>query len=610
MAEREEADRFDRLSDEARRLEVPEFVLDNFTDVIASGNQTEAEAQEALQNVINLAASKAAVDVEWHVRAYGVESIVGKRVKVVSLKNAAQHNGHTGEVIRYDASTERFAVQLDSSQLRIKAANLQLLDVTPNLIPETKVPRSTATNDPFLDAVQNTWFDGCAACGEPRRMPSGDGASSNLLECTRCLLARYCSPECQREAWLNGHRDSCCPWIQAACSDNDLRVCPQDRSRLLQQRSAGLQISLPRTIMQPYSMTEDFAAQLEIALGHLKEFGLASAEVVHQGFAEVDSILDEYLPGGSKFASMGQAASLSVAVKLQRCVSASLAESVVRPMRHHLQQARREKMQARQIQTSGAGNVMESIQGMGCQLLMNLTQAGSSDEENDEFILSVAKAGGLEAAIEALSVYEASPGMMHVASTVVALCGIMDACKGSITDEERDGGSYATVVVASMQALASDADAQRHGLEALRAIAAADCALRTGRSISGVCGPSLPGANPANLDRSWTRTISDMGAERPSSVMAAGGVTAAVQALKAFETDPRVVGVGAQVLMNVCNSGAAAQWELAQAGAMTQLAAVMRRYHEEDPFLDELRGHVLDKVAGALQLVENAVCPA
>ena len=43
---------------------------------------------------------------------------------------------------------------------------------------------------------------------------------------------------------------------------------------------------------------------------------------------------------------------------------------------------------------------MESIQGMGCQLLMNLTQAGSSDEENDEFILSVAKAGGLEAAIE------------------------------------------------------------------------------------------------------------------------------------------------------------------------------------------------------------------
>ena len=47
MAEREEADRFDRLSDEARRLEVPEFVLDNFTDVIASGNQTEAEAQEA-----------------------------------------------------------------------------------------------------------------------------------------------------------------------------------------------------------------------------------------------------------------------------------------------------------------------------------------------------------------------------------------------------------------------------------------------------------------------------------------------------------------------------------------------------------------------------------
>ncbi|TFK62102.1 hypothetical protein BDN72DRAFT_849035 [Pluteus cervinus] len=47
----------------------------------------------------------------------------------------------------------------------------------------------------------------CYACG-------GDFPQSVLKRCSRCLLVRYCSRECQKVAWVNGHNKSCKPRAQ------------------------------------------------------------------------------------------------------------------------------------------------------------------------------------------------------------------------------------------------------------------------------------------------------------------------------------------------------------------------------------------------------------
>ncbi|TFK62104.1 hypothetical protein BDN72DRAFT_849037 [Pluteus cervinus] len=47
----------------------------------------------------------------------------------------------------------------------------------------------------------------CYSCGK-------NFAYSQLKRCSRCLLVRYCSRECQKTAWTNGHNKSCKPHPQ------------------------------------------------------------------------------------------------------------------------------------------------------------------------------------------------------------------------------------------------------------------------------------------------------------------------------------------------------------------------------------------------------------
>ena len=65
-----------------------------------------------------------------------------------------------------------------------------------------------STDPKDVEADQSTarklWDDQCAWCGtQPTVSPSG------LQSCSRCLLVRYCSAECQRAAWKAGHKRSC-----------------------------------------------------------------------------------------------------------------------------------------------------------------------------------------------------------------------------------------------------------------------------------------------------------------------------------------------------------------------------------------------------------------
>ncbi|KAJ6455352.1 hypothetical protein C8R45DRAFT_1036086 [Mycena sanguinolenta] len=54
--------------------------------------------------------------------------------------------------------------------------------------------------------VWDRWKPACDACG---RLESSLKKKSKLLTCSGCLLAKYCSKECQKQDWSNDHKNRC-----------------------------------------------------------------------------------------------------------------------------------------------------------------------------------------------------------------------------------------------------------------------------------------------------------------------------------------------------------------------------------------------------------------
>ena len=150
---------FDKLLTNARCLDVPESVIDKLTDRIARAECTEEEACAAAKEILGVACAAAAILVDWHTRAHGEGSVLGRRGRIAGLKNATHHNGQAGVIKAYDATASRFEVHLDNSkQLRVNASNVLLLDVLPTLQPEEHAPD---VDD--VGPTNRVYLDGCAA---------------------------------------------------------------------------------------------------------------------------------------------------------------------------------------------------------------------------------------------------------------------------------------------------------------------------------------------------------------------------------------------------------------------------------------------------------------
>jgi len=42
-----------------------------------------------------------------------------------------------------------------------------------------------------------------------------------LLRCSKCKTARYCSKDCQRQHWRDGHREECKPYVSPDQAEAD-----------------------------------------------------------------------------------------------------------------------------------------------------------------------------------------------------------------------------------------------------------------------------------------------------------------------------------------------------------------------------------------------------
>ena len=58
-------------------------------------------------------------------------------------------------------------------------------------------------------------------------------------------------------------------------------------------------------------------------------------------------------------------------------------------------------------------------------------------------------------------------------------------------------------------------------------------------------------------------------------------------ALRRFDDDAEVVAVACQAVLNTCNSGAAATWDMVESGMLTQLTAALERYGASDVLVAE-----------------------
>ncbi|KAJ7656807.1 hypothetical protein DFH06DRAFT_1132034 [Mycena polygramma] len=56
------------------------------------------------------------------------------------------------------------------------------------------------------ETVWHAWEPECDACG---RAESALKAKAALLTCSGCILAKYCSKECQKQDWSKGHKNQC-----------------------------------------------------------------------------------------------------------------------------------------------------------------------------------------------------------------------------------------------------------------------------------------------------------------------------------------------------------------------------------------------------------------
>lgn len=74
---------------------------------------------------------------------------------------------------------------------------------TPSMVRTTGV--NAATEREALEMMQRLKVGGtaCDACGEPAEK------DARLLMCKRCMMAYYCSAECQKAQWKKGHKQAC-----------------------------------------------------------------------------------------------------------------------------------------------------------------------------------------------------------------------------------------------------------------------------------------------------------------------------------------------------------------------------------------------------------------
>ncbi|KAJ7145704.1 hypothetical protein C8R44DRAFT_1119 [Mycena epipterygia] len=56
--------------------------------------------------------------------------------------------------------------------------------------------------------VWHAWEPECDACGCPESSLKPP-ATDQLLSCSGCLVAKYCSKKCQKEDWSKGHKNQC-----------------------------------------------------------------------------------------------------------------------------------------------------------------------------------------------------------------------------------------------------------------------------------------------------------------------------------------------------------------------------------------------------------------
>lgn len=71
----------------------------------------------------------------------------------------------------------------------------------------SELERPAEGDIPGFEHIQQRFVVGgskCDCCGKNRRKVYG-----GLLRCSRCRLAYYCSPQCQKRQWLAGHKKCC-----------------------------------------------------------------------------------------------------------------------------------------------------------------------------------------------------------------------------------------------------------------------------------------------------------------------------------------------------------------------------------------------------------------
>ena len=579
---------FERTAHNALHLSLKsEAQIDLMTDQIARGESTEAELQKALDAEIKKNLPMVGLSGVWLLKlginqamfAHGAGKLdfadgaepklpwFGVRVKVIGLVNAKQHNGCMGTVKNFtDIESARFAVQMDSGPLiKVRADNLQLVDTPPPMQPELDardIPTEELdeSEDP-IQVMSGAMFSlisrGCASCGTPRA-PGVGGAFSNLSECCRCTLVSYCSAECQLEGWRRGHRKSCCPLdVETATVTRTVRPAIDGSDHMI----------------------------LRYSLAMLDEFGAADTAMTVRAMQTVYRYISEAVEGAAQ--------TTAVWVLTKRL------NVITRLMGHFAQRAWRERSTAGKpfLEAAQADPTGElTVQFEGCQILHAVMQSGDSDEENDRFIEAVLKAGGLDAANEALRLYDDDERIVLHVFRIFGNASCVDAAVQAITDKERDGGSLAANTISVMDRQAESRDIQAAGLAALRNIATADCSRHMGKSINNVSGvvkgPQMVGSTE--------------GAEsEQSSVVAAGGVTATLRAMKRFDSDTDILGVACQVVLNTTNSGAAARWAMVEAGMVAHLLVLLERYHDKDVVLSPLvvtghAAHLCDKIVNAL----------
>ena len=240
---------------------------------------------------------------------------------------------------------------------------------------------------------------------------------------------------------------------------------------------------------------------LRYSLAMLDEFGAADTAMTVRAMQTVYRYISEAVEGAAQ--------TTAVWVLTKRL------NVITRLMGHFAQRAWRERSTAGKpfLEAAQADPTGElTVQFEGCQILHAVMQSGDSDEENDRFIEAVLKAGGLDAANEALRLYDDDERIVLHVFRIFGFASCVDAAVQAITDKERDGGSLAANTISVMDGRQSR-DIQAAGLAAC-AISRPPTARGTWKSINNVSGvvkgPQMVGSlrGKASSRPLWRRVAS------------------------------------------------------------------------------------------------------